>query len=80
MTQIPEFHNTSNDAYDEKYGKQPAHRVRIRISWNGRSIFNYVQKAKDEQKTILATIVGERPSQVPENIGVFVIEKGRVKK
>lgn len=46
----------------------------------GRSIFNYVQRAKDEEKTILATIVGEKPAKIPENIGVFVVEQGRVKK
>lgn len=28
--------------------------------------------------TILATIVGERPAVVPENIGVFVVEEGAV--
>ena len=46
----------------------------------GRSIFNYVQRAKDEEKTILATIVGEKPANVPESIGVFVVEQGRVVK
>lgn len=45
----------------------------------GKSIFEYVDRAKAEEKTILAAIVGERPATVPENIGVFVVEKGEVK-
>ena len=45
----------------------------------GASIFDYVARAKAEEKTILATIVGERPAKVPENIGVFVVKDGVVK-
>jgi DNA repair ATPase RecN len=45
----------------------------------GRSIFEFVKKAEKEEKTILATIVGERPANVPENIGVFVVENGDIK-
>lgn len=44
----------------------------------GKSIFLFVDRAEKEEKTILATIVGERPADVPENIGVFVVEKGAV--
>jgi len=44
----------------------------------GKSIFEFVDKAKAEKKSILATIVGERPAKVPENIGVFVVENGKV--
>lgn len=46
----------------------------------GKSIFLFVDRAEKEEKTILATIVGERPAEVPENIGVFVVEKGEVKR
>lgn len=45
----------------------------------GKSIFEFVERAKKEEKTILAAIVGERPAKVPENIGVFVVEDGKVK-
>jgi len=45
----------------------------------GKSIFLFVEQAKREEKTILATIVGEKPAAVPENIGVFVVEQGAVK-
>jgi len=45
----------------------------------GKSIFEFVKKAEEEDKTILATIVGESPAEVPENIGVFVVENGEVK-
>lgn len=45
----------------------------------GKSIFLFVDRAEREEKTILATIVGERPADVPENIGVFVVKNGEVK-
>lgn len=45
----------------------------------GKSIFEFVRKAEEEDKTILATIVGEKPAKVPENIGVFVVEEGELK-
>jgi hypothetical protein len=42
----------------------------------GKSIFEFVKKAEKEQRTILATIVGDRPANVPENIGVYVVNNG----
>lgn len=42
----------------------------------GKSIFAFVDRAKEEKKTILATIVGERPAKVPQDIGVFVVSNG----
>lgn len=45
----------------------------------GKDIFLFVEKAKAESKTILATIVGERPSDIPGDIGVFVVEDGKIK-
>ena len=45
----------------------------------GKSIFEFVKRAERESKTILATIVGEKPADVPDNIGVFIVEKGAVK-
>jgi hypothetical protein len=44
----------------------------------GKSIFEFVDKAKAENKSILATIVGERPAKVPANIGVWVVEDGKL--
>lgn len=44
----------------------------------GKSIFGFVERAQAEKKTIMATIVGERPAKVPEHIGVFVVEDGKV--
>lgn len=45
----------------------------------GQEIFLFVDRAEAEKKTILATIVGEKPADVPENIGVFVVEDGKIK-
>lgn len=44
----------------------------------GKSIFEYVDRAKAQNVTILATVVGERPAQVPAEVGVFVVENGKV--
>lgn len=44
----------------------------------GKSIFEFVERAKREEKTIMATIVGEKPASVPENVGVFVVQDGKV--
>jgi predicted ATP-dependent endonuclease of OLD family len=44
----------------------------------GKSIFDFVERAKEEKKTILATIVGERPAVVPKDIGVFVVQDGKL--
>ena len=44
----------------------------------GKSIFEFVSRAEEEKKTILATIVGEAPAKVPEHIGVFVVSNGKV--
>lgn len=44
----------------------------------GKSIFEFVDRAKAENKTILATIVGERPANVPPEVGVFVVTDGKV--
>ena len=45
----------------------------------GKSIFLLIDRAKEDEKTILATVVGERPANVPEEVGVWVVEKGEVK-
>ena len=46
----------------------------------GKSIFEFVNRAERDERTILATIVGDKPADVPDNIGVFVVEDGKVKK
>lgn len=46
----------------------------------GRSIFEFIQKAKAENKTILATVVGEKPADIPESVGVFVVNNGKLTK
>ena len=45
----------------------------------GKSIFGFIERAQKEDKSILATIVGERPAKVPEEVGVWVVEDGKVK-
>jgi DNA repair exonuclease SbcCD ATPase subunit len=44
----------------------------------GKSIFTFIERAKRENKTIMASIVGESPADVPENVGVFVVESGKL--
>lgn len=45
----------------------------------GKSVFTLIERAKDEEKTILVTVVGDKPSTVPDEVGVFVVEKGAIK-
>jgi len=45
----------------------------------GKNILEFVDKAKREDKTILAAIVGERPATTPPEVGVFVVENGEAK-
>ena len=45
----------------------------------GTSIYRYIDRAKNEALTVLATVVGEKPAIVPEDVGVFVVEAGKVK-
>lgn len=44
----------------------------------GKSIFKFIDLAEENQRTILASIVGDAPSEVPEHVGVFVVEDGKV--
>lgn len=43
----------------------------------GKSIYTYINKAKKNKSTILATIVGEAPTNISEDIGVFVVKNGK---
>jgi hypothetical protein len=45
----------------------------------GKSIFEFVERAKREDKTILATIVGERPAATPPEVGIFIVEEGKLR-
>lgn len=45
----------------------------------GKSIFSLIDRATEEEKTILVTVVGDKPSTVPADVGVFVVEKGHIK-
>lgn len=45
----------------------------------GKSIFRLIDRAEEQEKTILATVVGEKPAEVPEDIGVFVVDNGQIK-
>jgi DNA repair ATPase RecN len=44
----------------------------------GASIFELVDRAKSDDLTILATVVGERPAKTPPEIGVFVVKNGKL--
>lgn len=45
----------------------------------GKSIFSLIERAQAEDKTILATVVGESLAKSPPEVGVFIVEKGNVK-
>jgi predicted ATP-dependent endonuclease of OLD family len=44
----------------------------------GRSIFDYVKHAEAKRISVLATVVGSKPANVPANVGVFVVSDGVV--
>ena len=44
----------------------------------GRSIWGLIDHAKEHDRTVLTTVVGDEPAVVPEDVGVFVVEEGRV--
>lgn len=74
-SQIMKLSSALSDLYPEGFGVD----LLDRGESLGKSIFGFIERAQKEEKTILATIVGEKPAQVPENVGVFVVEGGKVK-
>jgi DNA repair exonuclease SbcCD ATPase subunit len=44
----------------------------------GKSVMTLVERARVRQSTIFCSVVGERPANIPEDIGAFVVEKGKV--
>lgn len=44
----------------------------------GKSVLKLVEKARQHNRTILCTVVGDKPAVVPEDVGAFVVEKGVV--
>ena len=45
----------------------------------GEPVQRYIDKAKNEKSTILATVVGKSPAKIPEGVGVFIVEDGKLK-
>jgi hypothetical protein len=45
----------------------------------GKSVFGLAERAKKEEKTIMVTVVGEKPAKIPDDVGVFVVENGMLK-
>ena len=46
----------------------------------GRSIFDYVNYAKGRSVSVLATVVGQKPANVPTEVGVWVVKDGVIMK
>jgi DNA repair exonuclease SbcCD ATPase subunit len=46
----------------------------------GTSVFEHVKRAEENELSILAAIVGEKEADIPENIGVFIVDNGELKK
>ena len=45
----------------------------------GKPVMEYLERAKRDSRTILATVVADKPAGAPAEIGVFVVEAGKVK-
>jgi hypothetical protein len=46
----------------------------------GKAIFDFIDYAEKQERTILAAIVGDEPATHPDNVGIFVVEDGKIKK
>jgi len=45
-----------------------------------KSVFEFIEKAKEKKSTILATVVSDEPAKIiPDDVGVFIVEKGALK-
>ena len=44
----------------------------------GKSVMTLVKRAEEKHTTIFCSVVGERPAVVPDDVGAFVVEKGKV--
>lgn len=75
MSQIMRLSSALSDLYPKGFGLE----LLDRGESLGKSIYEYTERAKREDKTILATIVGERPAEVPEDVGVWVVSNGELK-
>lgn len=73
-SQLMTLSNELSRKYPEGFGLELIDRAESL----GASVFLFVEKAKAQSKTILATIVGERPAKAPEEVGVFVVKDGKV--
>lgn len=74
-SQVMRLSQMLSDMYPEGFGLGLVDRAESL----GKSIYEFIEKAKAEDKTILATIVGEAPASSPPEVGVFIVEKGKVK-
>lgn len=66
------------NAYTKRVEKQGEKETKINSLAICEEKLRTLRKAKKENKTILATIVGEKPATVPTEIGVFVVEDGEL--
>jgi len=46
----------------------------------GEDIFKYISIAKEKGLTILAAIVGKRHAEISEEVGVWVVDDGKIAK
>ncbi|MDE2105723.1 MAG: AAA family ATPase [Patescibacteria group bacterium] len=73
-SQIMKLSSQLSAAYPEGFGIE----LMDRAESLGKSVFEFVERAKKDNRTILATIVGDAPAKAPAEVGVFVVENGRV--
>jgi len=78
-SQIMELSQELSALYPSGFGLDLIDRAESLGFGIGKNISEFVDKAKKEKKTILATIVGEKPAKTPPEVGVFVVEKGQVR-
>ena len=46
----------------------------------GKSVLTLWEEAQRQERSILVSVVGDKPAKIPEQVGAFVVEKGKVTK
>lgn len=82
-SQIMTLSNELSKLYPDSMGLELIDRGES-LGWNHTnlektSVSVFVKQAKDEKKTILATVVGDEPAKIPEDVGVFIVKNGNIK-
>jgi len=44
----------------------------------GKSVLTLWEEAREREATVLVTVVGDKPATIPDEVGAYVVENGKV--